>query len=94
MGEQLFAIHWRLRDFSLVHGAMDFVAFSKNNGFCKFDIGAIAVVENDLAIGGVAIAKAPRDAVSLCQSIAVERHQAINWILGQQITYSEVDTST
>jgi hypothetical protein len=94
MGERLFAIHWRLREFSLRRQAMDFVEFSKNNWFCKFDVGPIAVAENDLAIGGVAIAKAPSDAVGMCQSIAMERHKAINWILGQQTLYSEVDTST
>jgi hypothetical protein len=94
IGEQLFAIHWRLREFSLRPQAVDFVAFSKSNWFCKFDVDPIAVAEKDLAIRGVAIAKAPRDAVRMCQSIAMERHQAINWLLGQHAVYSEVHTST
>lgn len=94
MEERLFGIHWRLRDFSLQPRAMDFVTFSKNNGFCKFDVGSIAIADNDLAIRGVAIAKAPRDLIRMCQSIAMERHQAINWLVGQDAVYSEVDTST
>ena len=73
---------------------MDFVAFSKDNWFNTFDITGIPVAERDLAIKGVPIAKARFEHVRACQSIAMERHQAIEWLLGADHIYSDVDTST
>jgi hypothetical protein len=94
MHRRLLGIHWRFREFQLRRSSMDFVAFSKENWFNTFDITAIPVAERDLAIKRVPIAKAPFDHISACQSIAMERHQAIEWLLGSDPIYSHVDTST
>jgi hypothetical protein len=94
MERRLFGLHWRFREFQLQRRPMDFVAFSKDNWFNTFDISGIPVAERDLAIKGLPIAKAPVDHVSACQSIAMERHQAINWLMGADPIYSGVDTST
>jgi len=87
-------VHWRLREFSLRRGTVDLERFARESWFGGFDLERIPLVAGDLAIGGVAIANADPNKVRACGSIAMERHQAINWLLGQCPVYSEVDTST
>lgn len=91
----LLMLHWRLRDFSLRPQAMDFVAFSKKCWIGSFDVSTFRLVASDLAIGADAISHADENAVCTAQSIAMERHLAINWLLeGDGHKYSETDTST
>lgn len=73
---------------------MDFVEFSRNCWIGTFDITNFRVINRDLAIGDQAIADATSDEVGRVHSIAMERHQAINWLLGYSDIYSETDTST
>lgn len=87
-------VHWRLRDFSLRPTAMDFVAFSKKSWIGQFDLSGFRIINNDMALGGKAIAQADAEIFRSCQSSAMERHQAINWLLGSSKVYSETDTST
>lgn len=94
MARRLLGIHWRLRDFSLRPKAMDFAAFARKNWFGGFDLEGIALAGGDLAVGGKPIAEADARRVGACHCIAVERHQAINWLEGQAALYSDVDTST
>ncbi|WP_442485374.1 DUF4272 domain-containing protein [Aeoliella sp. SH292] len=91
---QLLAFHWRMRDFSLRPQPMDFVAFSKKCWFGSFDISPFRIIDNDLAIGETAISRTSPDEISRVNSIAAERHLAINWLLGYSPVYSETDTST
>jgi hypothetical protein len=88
------ALHWRIRDFSLRPQSMDFRRFPETAWFGPLSITGVSLAEDDLAIDGVPIAKAPQDRFRQCQSIATERHQAINWLRGWHDVYSEVDTST
>jgi hypothetical protein len=88
------ALHWRLREFSLRPAAMDYPGFVERASFGPLSIEGVVLAENDLAIDGVPISEAPTDRVRECQSIAAERHRAINWLLGWHEVYSEVDTST
>ena len=92
--EHLLALHWRVRDFSLRPEAMDFVAFSRDCWFGSFDLTNFRVLNGDLAIGDVPIAEAEPEDVSRVNSIAMERHLAINWLHGYSRIYSETDTST
>jgi hypothetical protein len=94
MQEHLLAFHWRVRDFSLRPQAMDFVEFSRNCWFGSFDIELFRVLDGDLAIGQSAISKAPEEAIQRAQSTAMERHLAINWLMGYSEVYSKTDTST
>jgi hypothetical protein len=87
-------VHWRLRNYRLHPCPMDFVAFSKDCWFGKFDLSPFSILENDVAIGGLPIRKANRQIVQACNSSAMERHQAINWLFGYDKIYSQVDTST
>lgn len=89
-----FAVHWRLRQFSLVRESMNFAEFAKTAWFGPLDINGIELLEDDLAIQGQPISKATADSVRMAFSIAMERHKAFNWLLGYDETYSEVDTST
>lgn len=89
-----FAIHWRLRQFSLASEPLNFAEFANTAWFGPLNIENVALKENDLALDGQPIAKAPADMLRLATSIARERHQAFNWLLGYAEIYSEVDTST
>ncbi|HVW03152.1 MAG TPA: DUF4272 domain-containing protein [Planctomycetaceae bacterium] len=87
-------VHWRLRDFSLRPKAMDFVAFSKNSWIGAVDLGRFQILQNDLALSGNAIADADPETIQTCQSSALERHLAINWIRGDTPVYSATATNT
>ena len=92
--EVQLAIHWRIRDFSLRPQAMDFRGFQEKSWFGPLSIDGVSLAEDDLAIDGVPITKATQERFRQCQSIASERHQAINWLRGWHEIYSKVDTST
>lgn len=94
MSGRLLGLHWRLRDFSLRPQPMDFRAFAAQCWFGSFDLEGVALAGDDLAIAGEPIAQADEDARGVAHSIAMERHQAINWLMGRGSIYSAVDTST
>jgi len=94
MQEHLLAFHWRVRDFSVRPQAMNFVEFSRNCWFGSFDIERFRILDGDLAIGQSAISEAPEEAIQRAQSTAMERHLAINWLMGYCAVYSKTDTST
>jgi hypothetical protein len=94
MRTHLLMLHWRLRNYSLRPQPMDFVAFSKSCWIGSFDISALRLVGNDLAIGRVAIHRAGQGARERVSSLALERHLAINWLMGNSKIYSQTDTST
>ncbi len=94
MGVHLLMAHWRLRNYSIRPEAMDFVEFSHNSWIGSFDISKFRIVNGDLAIGDAAIHNASEEEISRVHSIAMERHQAIRWLQGDNEVYSETDTST
>lgn len=94
MEQHLLALHWRLRDFRLRPDAMDFVEFVRNCRWAVLSVDPEALVEGDLAIDGVRIDRADPERVQECSSIAQERHQAINWLIGDNPIYSQVETNT
>lgn len=93
-GEQIFALHWRLVEFTLNSEVIDFAEIIQQPWIGLRDLTAFHLVNGDLAIGGQRIDKAQSKAFSQTMSIARERHQAINWLLGHNPIYSEIDTST
>jgi hypothetical protein len=92
--DRAFAVHWRLRQFSLSRQRMDFAEFARTAWFGPLNIQGVALAESDLSICGVPITRAAADKMRTASSIAVERHKAFNWLLGYDDIYSEVDTST
>lgn len=94
MQTHLLMLHWRIRNYSIRPEPMDFVAFSKQSWIGEFDIGTFRIIDGDLAIGDVAIHNADPEHRSIVQSLAHERHLAINWLMGYSEKYSDTDTST
>jgi hypothetical protein len=90
---KLFSIHWRLRQFRLEPKRIDFAEFARTAWFGPLNIDGVDLVERDLALGGLPIWTAPAELVWRAQSVASERHLAINWLHEGGI-YSEIDNST
>jgi hypothetical protein len=57
LADQLFALHWRLRQFSHEQSAMDFHDFARTASFGPLDIDGLRLIENDLAIQDVPVFK-------------------------------------
>jgi len=91
---QLFALHWRLRNFHITTEAMDFAEFAKTCWFGPMDITGLALVDGDLAIKGQRIDRAEPGAFHAALSTAQERHQAANWLLAGPKLYSDASVAT
>lgn len=92
---RLLGLHWRLREHQVNPGTTNLRKLAGGEiWFGGFDLDGIALAGDDLAIGGQPIHRADPERVQACSSIAVERHTAINWLLGDAELYSDVDTST
>lgn len=94
MRTHLLMFHWRMRDYSIRPEAMDFAAFSQDCWIGSFDISTFRLIDKDLAIGDRPIHEAADDERSRVRSTAMERHLAINWVMGESGIYSETDTGT
>ncbi len=93
--EVMFSLHWRLRNFAHIESKkMDFAKFAKEAWFGPLTIDGLPLINGDLAICGKEIGRALSEDLQKCQSITMDRHQAANWLIGMDETYSEVDTST
>ncbi|HEY4528798.1 MAG TPA: DUF4272 domain-containing protein [Luteimonas sp.] len=88
------AVHWRLREYTLRPGPMDFAAVVANGGWARLDIDEAALLDRDLAIDGDTIDRAEPDAIVRCTSIASERHRAASWLAGADPVYSRVENIT
>jgi hypothetical protein len=91
---QMFALHWRLRNFGLKPEAMDFQQFARDAWFGPLDVTRLRFIDGDLAIGDLSISEADEEDFQMCIETTMERHQAANWLAGQQDLYSEVTTDT
>ena len=89
-----FTVHWRVQDFSLNPRSMDFATFCKTAWFGPLSLEGVALVDGDLSIGGLPIARAGGAALQQRTSIAMERHLAINWLLDASLPFSETGAST
>ena len=87
-------LHWRLREYSLRPRTMDFVAFAQSCQWAIMPIGDVEIIDNDLALRGQPISHASEVVFRDCWSCALERHQAANWLMGDDPIYSEVATDT
>jgi hypothetical protein len=92
---QALAIHWRLRQFVQVRQeSLDFLDYSRGVEWADFNLQNVRLIDGDLAIGELPIVSAASSDVDHVLSIARERHQAANWLIGWEPVYSDVDTST
>lgn len=92
--EQALNVHWRFRQLALVPEPFDFHLLAGADRLAGFDIPPLRLLEDDLAVGNRPISKAAAADRNACWDIAVERHQAAMWLLGDEELYSRVDLST
>jgi uncharacterized protein DUF4272 len=91
---RLFALHWRLRNFHVTPGVMDFADYARNCWFGPLDLTGLRLVKGDLALRGNRIDRAPLDVFSSAHSAAQERHQAANWLWEGPERYSQASVAT
>jgi hypothetical protein len=94
LAEQLFAAHWRLRQFGLDGRAIDLEEFAATAWFGPLLIAGLPLVDRDLAIRGSAIADADPADVREVESIVMERRTAAGWLRGENELISEVPLDT
>ena len=88
-------VGWRLQQFILQPGPMDFVGYLRTHPFFKNSwLEELRLVDGDLAIGAQAIADASLEQVQACYRIAIERCIAAYWLQGDNPRYSQVIPST
>jgi len=89
------ALHWRLREVRLRSQPLDLVKVARGLPLVKPLLEAeLPLVDGDLRLGRRAIHRASAAEVQNALSIAAERHVAANWLMGDALAYSEVDTPT
>lgn len=92
---QITVVSWRLRQFGLQPGPMDFVGYLRAHpNFKEIWLEHLHLVDGDLALGGVPIAAAPDEEVQRCTGRAVERQIAAYWLQGDDPVYANVDPAT
>jgi hypothetical protein len=94
LGQNLLALHWRLRQFSLKREAIDFVAFARDVSWAVFSLEGVRLGDRDLEIGGKALAACSENEWRTVSSIVSERDRAVRWLLGDATLYSEVSCDT
>jgi len=93
--KQMLGFHWRMRDFRQVKAQrMNFRAFAANCWFGSFDISGFDLIDDELALQGQRLDQADKDLLSAANSIAQERHHAINWLCYGPAVYSETYVGT
>ena len=70
------------------------MSFAATCWFGPLEISPFDLIDDELAIGGKRLDEADPDLFGLCQSIAVERHRAANWLCWGPTVYSNADAST
>jgi hypothetical protein len=91
---RLFALHWRLRNFHIKPGDMDFAEYARTCWFGPLDVSAVPLVDGDLGLRGKRIDKAPKRVFEDVHSTAQERHQAANWLWEGPERYSHASVAT
>jgi len=87
-------LHWRLRLLESHPGQMDFVDCVNRVMWGPVTLEGFDLVENDISDDGIRIDLISEDRRRALISIAQERHQAFNWLLGFEELYSHVTTDT
>lgn len=87
-------LHWRLRQFSLEARTIDFAGYVESCEWGPLITDELGMVDGDLSLGGARVDLAAESDFRSALSIARERHQAFNWLLGYDPVYSEVSTDT
>ncbi len=92
---QITVVNWRLRQFRLEPGPMDFVGYLRAHpAFKELWLEHLSLVDGDLCFGGKAIAVLSEEEFDRAEGIVVERQLAAYWLEGDHALYSKVDPAT
>jgi Domain of unknown function (DUF4272) len=94
LSEQLFAAHWRIREFGLRREALDFPSLAERAWFGPLQIDGLPLLERDLALRGTPITEVDSAVVQEVESILIERRGAVGWLCGDADLLSEVALDT
>lgn len=92
--ELMLSAHWRLRQYSLDGEAMNFAEFARTCYFGPLETEGLEFAASDLAVGGHPLSEVSEDEWREVMSIVRERHEAANWLIGQDPAYSEITCDT
>jgi len=93
--ELMYAIHSRLRDFIRNSGRKDFTEWIAPEWLDHLKLDSARLIAGgDLAIDNTAISQTDEESVSLCETIASERHRAIIWLYDGRENYSLTQADT
>jgi len=92
----LWQIHWRLVEYRVNASHVDLRAMEKRHEWWgHLDVPSDALSrDGDLLVDGHPLTKADARKIAVCSSIAVERHRAVNWVIGSENPYSAISTDT
>jgi hypothetical protein len=90
----LLALHWRLRQYKLRPERIDFRRVAGRMFFGVVPLRGLRLLEGDLEVSRQLLFEASEDTWRNTLSIAVERQQAANWLLGEEPVYSQVTCDT
>jgi hypothetical protein len=90
LADHLFTLHWRLRQFSLDQASMDFQEFSRTAWFGPAFARSPSTDRKRPRDSGPASLPSNRRTMAGSTEHSQERHQAVNWLEGQDPIYSEV----
>ncbi len=82
--ERYLEVHWKLRDLRI----------KRESAALRSDADAKVSFDDSLCIGGQRIDLSSTEKRDSVNSIVMERHRALNWLLGDELIYSEVTTDT
>lgn len=94
LADLMLTVHWRLRQHSSKREALDFVAFAADCTWADMRLEDTMLIRNDLALRGIPLAEVSESVFQECFSIARERQQAANWLIGTERLYSQVTCDT
>ena len=94
MADVLLALHWRLRQYSLRPERLDFRRVAARMFFGTQPLAGLRLRDGDLEIAGRPLFETSEDSWRTAMSIARERQQAANWLLGEEPVYSLVTCDT
>lgn len=92
--DRILAVHWRLNQFERDNAPLNMAGMAKEAWFGDIDSDKLMLIDNDLAIDNRPVAEIADDMRERCRVITIERHRAINWLLGHHPVFSKVDTAT
>ena len=90
LADQMFTLHWRLRQYSLNQSRMDYLEFARTAWFGPLSLNGLRLNGKDLEIQDVPIFQASEKQWREALGLAQERHQAANWLQGHDPIYSLV----